>query len=128
MQRQKVVTGTPWETSVGYCRATRVGNQIFVSGTTATLEDGSVVSIGDPYGQAKFILERIESALTQVGASLQHVVRTRMFVTDIEQWESIGQAHGEAFRDIQPAATMVEVSRLISPDHLVEIEVDAIIA
>ena len=127
MGRQLISSGTPWEASVGYSRAVRVGNLIFVSGTTASDEDGQTVSVGDAYGQTQFILRKIESALREAGAELTDVVRTRLFVTDIDRWEEIGNAHGEFFSTIRPAATMVEVSRLINPDHLVEIEVDAVI-
>jgi enamine deaminase RidA (YjgF/YER057c/UK114 family) len=125
--RRNAFTGTPWEVTVGYCRAVRVGNHVFVSGTTASDEDGNTVAVGRPYDQARFILARIEAALRQLGAELSDVVRTRMFVTDITLWEEFGRAHGEAFRDVMPAATMVEVSRLINPEHLIEIEVDAVI-
>jgi enamine deaminase RidA (YjgF/YER057c/UK114 family) len=125
--RRNISTGTPWEASVGYSRAVRVGDRVFVSGTTASDGDGNTVAVGDAYGQTVFILRKIEAALREAGAEMADVVRTRMFVTDIGRWEEIGKAHGEAFRDIRPAATMVEVSRLINPDHLVEIEVDAVI-
>lgn len=127
MKRSYVSSGTSWESSVGYSRAVRVGNQVFVSGTTATNADGTTFATGDPYRQTQFILKRIEHALREVGGSMNDVVRTRMFVTNIDQWEEIGRAHGECFADVRPAATMVEVKRLISPDHLVEIEVDAIV-
>ncbi|WP_127532195.1 RidA family protein [Paenibacillus kobensis] len=124
--RIRVTTGSPWEPVVGYCRAIRVGNIVEVAGTTA-MQDGEVVGKGNPYEQARFALETIESALKRVGASMSDVVRTRMFVTDISRWEEIGRAHGEYFRDIRPVATMVEVKALIDPDLLVEIEVQAII-
>lgn len=126
MERQLISSGTPWETIVGYSRAVRVGNTIFVSGTTASNEEGQTVSVGDAYGQTQFILRKIEAALHEAGSSLNDVVRTRLFVTDIDRWEAIGKAHGELFSTIRPAATMVEVKRLINPDHLVEIEVDAV--
>ena len=127
MHRQTFSTNTPWEKSVAYSRAVRVGNQVFVSGTTASNEDGMTVAVGDAYQQTVFILRKIESALHELGATISDVVRTRMFVTDISQWEQIGRAHGEVFAEINPAATLVEVSRLINPDHLIEIEVDAVI-
>ena len=127
MSRQLISSGTPWEASVGYSRAVRVGNQIFVSGTTASDEAGQTVSVDDAYGQTQSILRKIESALDEAGAGLNDVVRTRIFVTDISHWEEVGKAHGEFFETIRPAATMVEVKGLINPDHLVEIEVDAVI-
>ncbi|CAM4056659.1 RidA family protein [Saccharibacillus endophyticus] len=126
MERKRYETGSPWEPIVGYSRAVRVGNIVEVAGTTA-MKDGQVVGVGDPYVQTAEILKTIEEALTHVGAKLEHVVRTRMFVTDISQWEEIGRAHGEVFRDIRPVATMVEVKALIDPDLLVEIEVQAIV-
>lgn len=128
MIRLTCSTGTPWEKAVSYSRAVRVGAQVFVSGTTASNSDGATVAVGDAYGQTVFILRKIEAALAEVGARLADVVRTRMFVTDISRWEEIGRAHGEFFRGIDPAATLVEVRRLVNPDHLVEIEVDAILA
>jgi enamine deaminase RidA (YjgF/YER057c/UK114 family) len=123
-----VYSGAPWEPIVGYCRAVRAGNSVFVAGTTAATPDGGVVGPGDPYTQTVHILRTIERALQEVGASLQDVVRTRMFVTDISRWQEIGRAHGEFFRTIPPAATMVQVTALIDPALLVEIEVDAVIA
>lgn len=125
-QRQAVSTGTPWEKVVGYSRAVRIGPHVFVSGTTASNADGTTFAAGDAYQQTLFILRKIESALADVGAKLSDVARTRMFVTDISRWQEIGRAHGEIFAGINPASTMVEVRRLVNPDHLVEIEVDAV--
>jgi enamine deaminase RidA (YjgF/YER057c/UK114 family) len=125
--RINISSGAKWEDIVGYSRAVRIGNIIEVAGTTAVDENSQVVGLGDPAEQTKFILSKIEKALTSAGAALNDVVRTRMFVTNIADWESIGRAHGLYFKDIKPAATMVEVKSLISPELLVEIEVTAIL-
>ena len=127
-KRINISSGAKWEDIVGYSRAVRVGNIIEVAGTTAVDERGEVVGGNDPYVQTKYILQKIEKALSEAGASLNDVTRTRMFVTDISKWEEIGRAHGEFFRESKPAASMIEVKRLINPELLIEIEVTAVIA
>lgn len=126
-QKQHYFSGTKWEPIVGYSRAIRIGNQIFVTGTTATNEQGEIVGVGDAYAQTVQVIQNIERALKALGGELKDVVRTRMFVTDIARWEEFGRAHGEFFRDIKPCATMVEVRRLIDDRMLIEIEADAVI-
>jgi len=127
MTRHSYSSGTIWEPIVGYSRAIRVGNQIFVTGTTATDEKGEIVGVGDAYAQTVRVVLNIERALKALGGGLKDIVRTRMFVTDISRWEEYGRAHGEFFGDIRPCATMVEVRRLIDPRMLIEIEADAIV-
>lgn len=127
MLRKNLSTGTQWEALIGYSRAVRVGNVIEISGTTAVNEHGALVGGNDPYEQARFILHKIEKVLKEAGASLRDVVRTRIYLTDIRHWQAVGRAHGEVFREIRPAATLVAVSALITPELLVEIEVTAIL-
>ena len=128
MSRQNISSGTQWEPIVGYARAVRVGNTVWVSGTTATDGKGGIVGKGDPYAQARQAIANIERGLSQAGARLADVVRTRIFVTDIGYWEAVGRAHGEVFGAIRPVCTMVEVSHLIDPELLVEIEADAVVS
>jgi enamine deaminase RidA (YjgF/YER057c/UK114 family) len=127
MERQNISSGTKWENMVGYSRAVRLGSFVFVSGTTAVDENGDLVGPGDPYAQASFIFKKIEKALNDAGATLQDVVRTRMYLINVADWEAVCQAHSEALREVRPAATLVEVSALITPEMLVEIEVDAVV-
>lgn len=127
LMRQNISSGTPWEARVGYSRAVRIGDHVAVSGTTASDEQGNVIASGDAYAQTRYILSKIERALHDAGAAMGDVIRVRIYVTEIDQWQEVGRAHAEVFGDIRPANTLVEVSRLVSPEHLVEIEVDAII-
>ena len=126
-ERQHVSSGTTWEDEVGYARAVRVGKVVYVSGTTATGPEGKLVGVGDPYLQTKQALENVTAALQEAGAELKHVVRTRIYVTNIDNWEAIGRAHREFFADVKPAPTMVEVNRLIDPGMLVEVEAEAVL-
>jgi enamine deaminase RidA (YjgF/YER057c/UK114 family) len=128
LTRKLISSGTIWERKYGYSRAVQAGDLVFVAGTTAVDEHGTIIAPGSPSGQAKFIYEKIARALAEAGASLSDVVRVRTFVTDISRWEEVGEVQGQVFRDIRPAATLVEVSALVSPELLVEIEVDAIVS
>ena len=127
MSRERVYTGAPWEQKAGYCRALRAGDHIYVTGTVSLTPEGSPYAVGDAYGQARRCLEIIEQAIAKLGAGREHVVRTRMFVTDISRWEEMGRAHAEFFGEHRPATSMVEVRRLIDDDFLVEIEADAVL-
>lgn len=128
MERQLVSSGTEWESTVGYSRAVRTGDEVHVSGTTATDDDGDLVGEGDPYEQAAKALENVTAALSEADASVEDVVRTRIYVTDIEEWEAVGRAHAEVFGEVRPATSMVQVERLVDPEMLVEVEAVARIA
>jgi enamine deaminase RidA (YjgF/YER057c/UK114 family) len=127
MERTHVSSGTEWEPRIGYSRAVRAGDHVHVSGTTATDDDGDLVGEGDAYEQTRRAIENVETALSEAGATLADVVRTRLYVTDVERWEAVGDAHAEAFADVRPATSMVEVSRLIEPGMLVEVEATAVV-
>lgn len=127
MMRQNISSGTKWEAIAGYSRAVKVGQMVFVSGTTATDDNGQIVGLNDPYEQTVFIIQKIERALKQAGASLANVVRTRVYLVDVSQWEAVARAHAEFFGDVRPANTMLEISKLIGDGYLVEIEADAVI-
>jgi enamine deaminase RidA (YjgF/YER057c/UK114 family) len=127
MDRQRVSTGTEWEQQVGYSRAVRTGDTVRVAGTTATDEDGELVGVGDPHAQASQALANVQTALEEAGASLGDVVRTRIYVADADDWEAVGRAHGEYFAEVRPATTLVEVSRLVDPEMLVEVEAEAVV-
>lgn len=127
MQRKNVSSGTRWELILGYSRVVRLGDSVYVSGTTATDKEGNIVGVANPYAQTIQVIKNIQTALQAAGASLKDVVRTRMYVTDINNWKKVGQAHAEFFKQIRPASTLVEVSRLINPEILVEMEVDGIV-